>query len=299
MLLEGVQHQIVEELRSCPEVEVIEGLDFRRAHIRNGEVMIGDFRFSDLDLFFWFGEIIREYDSFDIHLLDAIAQRTIVMNSGAAVRIALDKLLTQLHLHRAGVPIPDFLVVSRENVGDACGAMNGRPYVAKPRLGSFGIGITSVASHDELVDVIDYSEKDIHFLEEFVEAGQEGFIGINVIGRHVVNGYAKEASKYRGWKIFDRYRRGGGVVPKRPTPDQERMALHVAESIGLDVLGVDILTTKEGKHYVIDVNPFPGLYPELNGVAMPSLLVNVILQKLGIGAARLRTDHTAGSASVA
>jgi glutathione synthase/RimK-type ligase-like ATP-grasp enzyme len=299
MLLETVQHQIVEELRSCPEVEVIEGLDFRRAHIRNGEVMIGDFRFSDLDLFFWFGEIIREYDSFDIHLLDAIAQRTIVMNSGAAVRIALDKLLTQLHLHRAGVPIPDFLVVSRENVGDACGAMNGRPYVAKPRLGSFGIGITSVASHDDLVDVIDYSEKDIHFLEEFVEAGQDGFIGINVIGRNVVNGYAKEASKYRGWKIFDRYRRGGGMVPKRPTPDQERMALCVAETIGLDVLGVDILTTQEGKHYVIDVNPFPGLYPEINGVAVPSLLVNVILQKLGIGAARLRTDHAADSASVA
>jgi hypothetical protein len=162
--------------------------------------------------------------------------------------------------------------------------------VAKPRLGSFGIGITSVVTHDELVDVVDYSEKDIHFLEEFIDTCPDGFIGINVIGRKVVCGYSKEPSKYRGWKIFDRDRRGGGMVPKKPTPEQERIALSVADAVGLDLFGVDMLTTKDGKNYVIDVNPFPGLYPELNGMteaAVPQLLADLVLQKLGVATSSL------------
>lgn len=283
MLLRAAEREIVEGLRTLPDVDVIEDLDFRRAHIRDGKVMIADMCLSDLDAYFWFGEVTREYDSFDLHILEAISRTTAAINSGTALRIALDKLLTQLHLHKADVPVPPFLVVSRENVEDVRPIVERRQYIAKPRLGSFGVGITRVNDHEQLVDLVDYSQSMVHFLEEMIDAGPDGFIGINVIGGRVVAGYSKDASKYRGWKVFDRQRCGGGMHPKVPTDEQARIALRVAEAIGLDICGVDILTGKDGQHYVIDVNPFPGLYPNLDGMndlKVADLVVRLIASKL-------------------
>lgn len=286
MWVESLKADFLAALGRNPDFNVIDGLDFRKAHIRKGDVFLGDFNFADLDLFFWFGELDRKHNSFHVDILEAIGQHTIVINDAGALRIALDKVLTQLHLSRKGITVPYFLFVSRSNVAEVRELVNQRPFVLKPRLGSFGVGITKITSHDHLVDVVDYSEFDAHFLEEFIESPPDEFIGINIIGGNLVSGYGKERSKFRGWKVFDRDRRGGGMVPKAPSPEQIQIAFDVARATGLDMLGVDIIRSSTGQDFVIDVNSFPGLYPamsEQSGVDVAELLVAMIRRKLEKG----------------
>lgn len=293
MWMESLKADFLANLGRQADYEVIDGLDFRRAHIRNGDVYLGDVNFSDVDVFFWFGELDRRHDSYHINVLDAIGRKTRVVNEAPALRIALDKLITQLCLHRHGIPVPEFLAVSRDNLYDVRDLIERKPFIVKPRLGSFGVGIARVASFDQLVDLVDYSEQTAHFLEEFIESSPEDFIGINVIGGKVVSSYGKEPASFRGWKVFDRERRGGHMLPRAPSPEQERMALDVARVTGLDILGVDIIRAASGRSYVIDVNTFPGLYPDLNeqfGCDVAQLCAEMIARKLEPARARVGAD---------
>jgi ribosomal protein S6--L-glutamate ligase len=283
MWMESLKADFLKALRQRTDYEVIDGLDFRRAHIRNGDVYFQDVSFSNVDAFFWFGELDRHHASYHIDVLDAIGRKTEVVNGAHSLRIALDKLLTQLYLQQHGVPVPEFLAVSRENVNDVRDVIGRKPYILKPRLGSFGMGITRIDNFDQLVDIIDYSEQTAHFIEEFIDSPPENFIGINVIGGAVVSSYGKEATSFRGWKVFDRERRGGHMLPRVPSPEQERIALEVARATGLDILGVDIIKSSTGQNYVVDVNTFPGLYPDLNaqfGCDVAQLCADVVARKL-------------------
>jgi len=260
---------------------VIDGLDFRSAYIHHGRVMAGDLCFSDLDLYFWFGELDRGRSSFHIEVLDAIAEQTTVVNSAQALRVALDKLLTQRCLQRHGIPIPEFLLVSRENVDAIREHVDAKPYIIKPRLGSFGVGITRVEGHDQLVDLIDYSEGKSHFLEAYIESSPERFIGVNVVGDRVCSAYGKESSRFRGWKVMDRQRRGGGMFPREPSAVHQQLAIAAARATGLDLAGVDIIQSRTGQDYVVDVNPFPGLYPSIqDDEVFVDRLVELLLSKL-------------------
>ncbi len=283
MWLEEMKASFTTALARIPNVTVIDGLDFREARIHNGSIIVDEVDFADLDLFFWFGEIDRAYDSFHISVLDAIGQKTIVINDAVGLRIALDKLATQLQLSCNGIPVPEFFAVTRRNIECMKGPISRKPYLLKPRLGTFGIGITMITSYDQLVDIVDYSEADVHFIEEYIESTPEDFIGINVVGGNIVSSYGKERSKFAGWKVFDRGRRGGGMVDKTPSPEQAQIAIDVYRATKLDLLGVDIVKSRGGRNFVVDVNSFPGLYPTSTRSAkdIAEIVVELIAQKLG------------------
>jgi glutathione synthase/RimK-type ligase-like ATP-grasp enzyme len=284
MWLDEMKADFIGALGEIPDFELVDGLDFRQAHIRNGNVILGDVNFADLSLFFWFGELDRGHASFHIDLLDAIGQKTVVVNNAPSLRIALDKLVTQLHLSRHGIPVPDFFAVSRRNVEQIRRPLSQKPFLLKPRLGTFGIGITMITSFDQLVDIVDYSEAEAHFIEEFIESTPDDFIGINVVGGEIVSSYGKEPSKFSGWKVFDRDRRGGGMVKKNPSPEQAKIAIDVYRATNLDLFGVDIIKSLAGQNFVVDVNSFPGLYPTSSRTSrdMAQIFVDLIARKLGI-----------------
>ncbi|PRP97402.1 Ribosomal protein S6 modification protein [Enhygromyxa salina] len=281
MWLEQLEREFVERLSARPGVLIVPQLDFRVAHIRNGRVLAGDFDFATLDAYFWFGELDRSYGSFHLEVLEAIGQRCPVLNTAESVRTTLDKYRTQMVLERHGVPVPDFMLISRDNVEAVRDLVDARPHIIKPRLGSFGVGITRVANHDQLVDIVDYSEHPSHFVEAFIESTPDRFIGVNVVGDQVVAAYGKEVAKFRGWKVMDRHRRGGGMFSRQPTPEQRRIAIAAARATGLDFAGVDIIESKAGESFVVDVNPFPGFYPGIHeGVDLVRHLVDALLAKL-------------------
>ncbi len=284
MWMASLKQDFVDALQRHPQFDVFDNLDFRRAYIRNGDVFLDDFNLSELDLFFWFGELDRRNDSFHIDVLEALGHKVVVVNNARALRIALDKLVTQLHLSRHGIPVPEFLAISRNNIEQARAILDRKPFILKPRLGTFGIGITRIESYGQLVDIIDYSEMEAHFIEELIECTPDDFIGINVIGGKIISSYGKEPSKFHDWKIFDRERRGGGMVSREPTPEQAHIAVEVFRATNLDLLGIDIIRSKTGQSYVVDVNSFPGLYPTSSNhsAKLAKLFVELIEGKLKV-----------------
>lgn len=263
MWIRSFRDDFVKKLKKEKGFEVIENLDFRKAIVKNGEVFLKGFCFSDLDLFFWFGEIERQLDSYHIEILEAISDSTVVVNHPRALKIGLDKFYSQLQLKKSGVTVPDFFMISKNNLEEVRKEIEGRKFILKPRLGSCGLGIMKVSSYQSLVDIIDYSNEQKHFLEEFIEYDLNDWIGINVVNQKVIYSYGKQSSMISGWKVFDRERRGGKMILKKPSKEQEQIALKVGKVTGLDVFGVDIIKSRNGKNFVIDVNTFPGLYPEM------------------------------------
>lgn len=228
-----------------------------------GQFFLGDFCFSDLDLFFWFGEIDRNLDSYHIKVLETISKKTKVINNPKALKIGLDKYYSQSICKKKGVPTPKFFLVTNKNVNSVKKTIEKKQFIIKPRLGSFGSGIMKISDYQNLIDIMDYSNIDSHFLEEFIDYNPKDWIGINVIGGKIAYAYGKQASKFSDWKVFDRDRKGGKMILKTPLPEQKKIALAVGKATGLEIFGVDIIKSRKGKNYVIDVNTFPGLYPNM------------------------------------
>ena len=263
MFIEKFKKDIMEILKKQKNVKIIEDLDFRKAIVKNGEVFLGDFCFSDLDIFFWIGQIDVFQTSYDIEILETIAKKTKVINDPKALKIRLDKYLSQITLKQNNIKVPEFILISPNKIEEIKSIVERKTFIIKPRFGSFGSGIMKINNYQNLADIVDYSNKKSHFLEEFIEFDFNDWIGINVINGKIIYGYGKEDSTIKGWKVFDRERKGGKMILRKPSKEQEKIALKVAKVTGLDFFGIDIIKSKQGQNYVIDVNTFPGLYPEM------------------------------------
>ena len=102
-----------------------------------------------------------------------------------------------------------------------------------------------------------------HYIEKFIPNKMEDWIGVNAINGKIVHGYGKDGCAISEWKVHDRTRSGGHMLVRSPNEKQREIALTVGEIRGLDIYGVDIIKDNGGDHYVVDVNTFPGLYPEM------------------------------------
>ena len=72
---------------------------------------------------------------------------------------------------------------------------------------------------------------------------------------------------------------------KQPTPRQAEIATKVGKVLGLDLFGVDMVTTHDGRALVIDVNTFPALYPDLfaaAGVDGAQLIADMLVDRLAV-----------------
>lgn len=264
IFLKEVRDKLVERLEQENGFEFIKGLDFRRAIIKNGEVFLDDFCFSDLDLFFWFGAIDVDLNSYHIEVLKTIKKKTIVVNDPNALFIGLDKFKSLDKLRDNGITVPDTVLLSDESIEDASNLLDewGEALI-KPRFGSYGVGMIRVKDKQTLIDTLDYANQNTHYLERFIPNDVNDWCGVNVINKKVIHGYGKKPEAISSWKIHDRKREGGKMVFKEPDSKQKKIALKVGEVTGLDFFGVDLIKDVNGRYYVVDVNTFPGLYPDI------------------------------------
>ena len=245
--------------------KVHENLDFRRASVVNEKVLVGSFDLSSLDGFLWFSHIEKGSDGHEIQVLEALERAGVaVINSPGGLRIGLDKFKTSSYLKSKGIPVPEFALIPSddlERAGDLLDVWG--ELLLKPRYGAFGVGIVRVSDRQALLDVLDYVSAEDYYLERFYENDLSEWCGINVIDGRVMHGYGKKPSKISGWKVHDRGKRGGGLVLREPSMQRTKIAEKTAKATGLSFFGIDIIRSIEGKDYVIDLNTFPGLYPDI------------------------------------
>jgi RimK family alpha-L-glutamate ligase len=174
-----------------------------------------------------------------------------VRNPPGALFVAHDKLLTARTLRLAGLPHPHTTLLSPALPA----AVPELPLVLKPRFGSWGRAVERCATADELEAALVQLQGKAWFREhgalaqELVEP--RGWdLRVVVAGGRVV-GAARRVAPSGEWRTNAAL--GAEVVPADPPPLAKALALAAARAARADLVGVDLLPTRNG-FVVLELN---------------------------------------------
>lgn len=178
-------------------------------------------------------------------------------NSAEAIEVCDDKLLTHIALANNNIPMPECVYAPLCYYGDAEVSAEflsrieklGYPLVAKKCFGSLGSGVTLITNFEELADFEKGHKLEAHFYQKFIGVGGEDIRVIVMGGKYVC------AMKRTNKNDFRSNIELGGHGEKYEA-DEALICLceKVANILKLDYCGIDVLTDKDGKRYICEVN---------------------------------------------
>lgn len=169
-----------------------------------------------------------------------------------------DKLRALQLLSRKGIGMPTTgFAHDVENGRELIKWMGGAPVVLKLLRGTQGRGVVLAETIKAAESVIDaFTELGADFLvQEFIKEAGGSDIRAFVIGRRVVA--AMERSAADG-EFRSNLHRGGTAKLIKLTPTERSTAVKAAQTMGLQVAGVDMLRSSRGP-LIMEVNSSPGL----------------------------------------
>ncbi len=180
------------------------------------------------------------------------------LNAPDAIAASRDKLLAHQMLarERIGMPLTAF-ANSPKDTKDLISLVGGAPVILKLLQSSQGKGVVLADSRKAAESLVDaFRGLDAHFLlQEFVAEAAGRDTRCFVIGNKVVAAIQRQAAE---GEFRSNLHRGGTAQQVRLTREERAVARRAAQTIGLNVAGVDILRTSEGPK-VLEVNSSPGL----------------------------------------
>ncbi|MBI1970607.1 RimK family alpha-L-glutamate ligase [Candidatus Woesearchaeota archaeon] len=212
------------------------------------------------------GEQLKEYDCVYLKgsfryaaLLHSIATcligKTYLPIHPHAYILGHDKLLTQLKLQQANVPMPTTYIASIETSKEILQKIT-YPIVLKFPHGTQGKGVMfadSFSSASSMFDALS-SIKQPFIIQEYVECNESDIRAI-VVGDKVVASMKRKA--VRGEKRANIH--AGGRGESCQLDDYaKKIAVKAAQAVGAEISGVDILESTKGP-LVIEVNVSPGI----------------------------------------
>jgi RimK family alpha-L-glutamate ligase len=233
---------IVSAWRRLGVAAVLLGPEEARTMLQAGDVAVGRF------------DVLRTLDGVEpgLDVLEDLASRGVrVLNRGAALLDAHDKLRTADLLVGAGIPHPRTVhhpVSSSELELQP-------PLVLKPRFGSWGIDVFRCETAHEVERVLlevsrrPWYVKHGALLQELVPP--VGFDLRLVVARGEVVGAAERVARPGEWRT--NVSLGGTKHPANPAPEAIALGIAAAEAIGADLIGVDLLPVAEG-YLVLELN---------------------------------------------
>ncbi len=177
----------------------------------------------------------------------------LLVNSPTAIEKAVDKYYTSRLLEEEGLATPKTLVAER--FADAMEAFEQlKDVVVKPLFGSLGNGIMRVSDADTAYRVFRALElsRNVFYLQQFIPH-QNRDIRALVIGDRVVAAMYRVAGT---WKT--NLARGARAEPCELNRELAALCVRAARVVGAHYAGVDVLTDREGHHYVVEINSIPG-----------------------------------------
>jgi RimK family alpha-L-glutamate ligase len=180
---------------------------------------------------------------------------TIVMNSPRAIERSVDKFYASALLQESGLPTPETVVC--EGTSDAMDAVRKMgDVVVKPLFGSMGHGMVRVSDPDVAFRVFRSLEqvRSVFYVQRVIE--HEGCdVRVFVVGGRMLGAIERRAPDGQ-WRT--NFTRGGSVRPFDLPKNWEQLALRAASAIGADYAGVDLLPSRDGQVFVLEVNGIPG-----------------------------------------
>ena len=197
-----------------------------------------------------------------------------VINSPRAIERCVDKFYTTALLEQGGLPVPE--TVTCERGADAIAAVRVMgDAIVKPIFGSLGHGMVRVTSPDVALRVVEPLEQigSVFYVQRTIDHGGRD-VRVFVVGGRVLGAIERTAAAGE-WRT--NVARGGTVGPLELPPEWGELAIRAAALVGADYAGVDLLPSRDGRVYVLEVNGIPGW--------------KGLQQATGIDVARAIVDH--------
>jgi RimK family alpha-L-glutamate ligase len=174
-----------------------------------------------------------------------------VYNDARAIERSVDKSMTSLLLHAAGVPTPAAWAIEERAAAQSLvmrESAAGRALVLKPLFGSQGKGLALVGcvdgAHHALPEALPGA---LAYLQRFVPGA--GFDWrVLVVGARAV-----AAMRRRGTHWIHNVAQGASVEPVSLTDELARLAEAAARALEMDYAGIDIVPSADGPQ-VLEVN---------------------------------------------
>jgi ribosomal protein S6--L-glutamate ligase len=216
-------------------------------------------------------QIIFRVDA--LHWLEA--RGVPVINSPRAIERTVDKFYTTALLQEAGLPVPDTVVCERH--ADALAAVRAMgDVVIKPIFGSLGHGMVRVTDPEVARRVVEPLEQvsSVFYVQQTIDHGGCD-IRVFVIGGRVVGAIERTAPAGE-WRT--NVARGGSARAIDLPVAWADLARRATAIVGADYAGVDLLPSRDGRVFVLEVNGIPGWQG--------------LQQATGLDVAGLIADHT-------
>jgi RimK family alpha-L-glutamate ligase len=178
-----------------------------------------------------------------------------VMNSPRALERCIDKFYTTALLQEAGLPVPRTVVC--EGVSDALAAVREMgEVVIKPIFGSMGHGMVRVSDPDVAFRVLQALDqiRAVCYVQRIVEHGGRD-VRAFVVGGRVLGAIERRAPEGE-WRT-NVSRAGSARAFALPSAWAD-LAVRAAAAVGADYAGVDLLPSRDGAVFVLEVNGIPG-----------------------------------------
>jgi RimK family alpha-L-glutamate ligase len=180
---------------------------------------------------------------------------TLVMNSARAIERSVDKFYTTALLREAGLPALETVVC--EGVADAMAAIRAMgDVIIKPIFGSMGHGLVRVSDPEVGFRVVRSLEqmRAVFYIQRAIDHGGRD-VRVFIVGRRVVGAIERQAPAGE-WR--SNVSLGGTARAFALPPRWEQLALAAAAAVGAEYAGVDLLPSREGQVFVLEVNGIPG-----------------------------------------
>jgi RimK family alpha-L-glutamate ligase len=202
-----------------------------------------------------------------------------VMNSPRAIERSVDKFYTTALLQEAGLQTPETVVC--ESAADAMAAvLEMGDVIVKPIFGSMGHGMVRVSDPDVAFRVVRSLEqiRAVFYVQRVVDHGGKD-VRVFVVGGRVL-GAIERGAPGGDWRT--NVSRGGSARPFELPAAWEQLALRAAAVVGADYAGVDLLPSREGTVFVLEVNGVPGwqALQQATGVDVAGAIVDHLVTRV-------------------
>jgi RimK family alpha-L-glutamate ligase len=213
-----------------------------------------------------------------LHWIEARA--LLVVNSPRAIERCVDKFYTSSLLLDAGLPTPATVVCQRtDDAMDAVRAMG--DVVIKPIFGSLGQGMVRTDNPEVALRVVRTLDqvRAVFYVQQAIDHGGRD-VRVMVVGGRVLGAIERQAPAGE-WRTNVAL---GGTARAFELPEAwADLAIRAAAAVGADYAGVDLLPSRDGRVFVLEVNGIPGWegLQAATRVDVAGALVEHVLKRVG------------------
>ena len=215
-----------------------------------------------------------------------------MFNSASSIAVCDDKMLTYMALSGHGISMPDstagplFYDPSMPTDRDSCEVLENRygyPMVVKECFGSSGKGVHLARDREGLVSILDSLRGRPYLVQRYVDTSVGEDLRVIVIGGKAIGSMLRHSdTDFRSNVAL-----GGSSFNQDVSDVSRSVAEKVAEVLGLDYCGVDLLKDEGGQYSIVcevNSNAFFESFEESTGINVAKAYALHIMQIMQKGA---------------